>query len=115
MAIDPDSTGSSAPNVNVVVKGDPEFSDSQLSQLGSTLQSEYAQVGAKILGYRMVSLADYTALKVNDVISVSGPDGSKVSVKETQYFLGSAGKLYVITDSGSGPELGVIASTFRTG
>ena len=115
VAVNPNpSAAGFASNVNVLVKPDPDYSDSDLNELASGLPAELARVGAESTGSRVVTFDGHRALRATDVLALNTPGGAKVSVGQTQYYVSANGFFYVVTLSGADPELATIANTFST-
>jgi hypothetical protein len=114
MAINPVPEGNFAANVNVVAHPAPAFSDSDLSQIRSSLATTYSKLGAKVTGTSYMTLDNHRALRETDIISLNLPDGSTVRVNQTQYFLGANGFVFEITLTGDDPNLNTIANSFVT-
>jgi hypothetical protein len=110
-ALGPDGFAS---NINVVAKPDLTFSASDLSQIAANLPSEYAKLGGTITGTSYVTYDGNRALRATDTLPLNTPLGTRINVTQTQYFVGANGFLYVVTLSGSDPNMAIIASTFST-
>jgi hypothetical protein len=103
-----------AANINVAANADLTYSDSELPQIAAALPAEYAKLGATITGTSYVTFDGQHALRSTDTLSIKSPLGTDINVQQAQYFLGANGLLYVVTLSGSDPNLTKSASTFST-
>lgn len=103
-----------ASNINVVAKPDLTFSTSDLSQIAASLPAEYAKIGGTVTGTSYLAFDGHQALRSTDILSLNTPLGGHVNVEQTQYFVGANGFLYVLTLSGTDPDLAAIASSFST-
>ncbi len=100
------------PNVNVVVTSAPGFTVSDLSKLEAEVLAAYVKAGETVLGVRTVGFDHTTALQVSVITHVEVA-GRERNIAATQYGLGANGTFYWISLTGSSPELGELAATFR--
>lgn len=108
---DPDGHPSS---VNVIALPDLTFSGSELSQIATNFPNAYAKMGGTITGTSYVTLSGHEALRFTGILPVNTPLGTRINVPETQYYEGANGFLYLVTLSGSDPNIPAIASSFST-
>jgi hypothetical protein len=113
LAVEPGTQTSVAANINVIVKPAPGFVDSDLSQIQRGLPGEYAKIGATLLGITTVTLDGHQALKVSGHLPINTPAGNTIVASQVQYILGGNNFIYVITLTGTSPDLDTIAATFR--
>jgi hypothetical protein len=113
LAIDPVVAGGIAPNVNVIAKPALGFGSKNLAQLKQALPGQYAQVGAQLQDLTVVTFAGRSALEAVLDLPLSGVGGSKLTAQETQYFVAANNYLYVVTLTGTSPDLDQVASTFE--
>jgi hypothetical protein len=71
-------------------------------------------MGGTITGTSYVTLSGHEALRFTGILPVTTPLGTRINVPETQYYEGANGFLYLVTLSGSDPNIPAIASSFST-
>jgi hypothetical protein len=104
------TTGSTA---NVVVRPAVGVQDSDLTQLGEELRSQYKAIGAVPTALETIQLSGRTALRVKLDLRMTRPTGGKATVHEVQYALVANDLLYLLTLAGDSPQLGGIPDTLR--
>lgn len=112
LAIDPVVTGV-APNVNVIAKPALGFGPKDLAQLQTALPGQYAKVGAQLQDLTDVTFAGRAALEAVLNLPLTGVGGQVLTAHETQYFVAANNFLYVVTLTGTSPDLDQVASTFE--
>lgn len=113
LAIDPVVSAGIAPNVNVIAKPALGFGPKNLAQLKEALPGQYAKVGARLQDLTEVTFAGRSALEAVLDLPLSGVGGSRLTAHETQYFVAANNYLYVVTLTGTSPDLDQVASTFE--
>jgi hypothetical protein len=113
LAISPVSQGTEAPNINVIVKPAPGFVDADLGQIRNALPAEYAKIGATLVGITNVTLDGHEALRTSATLPINTGLGSTVVASQAQYIVGGNDFVYIITLTGTSPELPTIATTFQ--
>jgi hypothetical protein len=111
LAVDPSGTGDYASNINVVVKTGTGISAGDFGQLAGQLPAEYQKLGATYQGSSRIELNGHPSLVARGVIATPGGTGT-VEVPEQQYFFVDGGSLFIITLSGSSPDLSAIVHAF---
>jgi hypothetical protein len=114
LATEPNRQAAVQSTVNVVVEPAPGIQDSDVTQLGDQASSELEKAGATVLGTRVITVDGHQALQVSISSNFKDPLGDNVTGPETQYYVGANDFAYIITLSGTGPELSTIVGTFRT-
>jgi hypothetical protein len=113
LAIDPVVAGGIAPNLNVIAKPALGFGPKNLAQLKAALPGQYSNVGAQLQDLTDVTFAGRSALEAVLDLPLTGVGGSKLTAQETQYFVAANNYLYVVTLTGTSPDLDQVASTFE--
>jgi hypothetical protein len=113
-AVEPYSQADVASNVTVIVQPAPGIQDSDISQAADLVASEAAKVGATVLGSNVMTYEGHQALQVSLSATVKDPLGNNITYRATQYYLGANDFAYIITLTGTSPDLATIATTFRT-
>jgi hypothetical protein len=113
LAVDPVSQATEAPNINVIVKPAPGFVDADLGQIRSALPGEYTKLGATLLGITTVTLDGHQALKTSANLPINTDVGTTVVASQTQYILGANDFIYIITLTGTSPDLSTIPTTLQ--
>jgi hypothetical protein len=113
LAVEPGIQTTFAANVNVIAKPAPGFVDADLGQIRSGVPGEYAKIGATLLGLTTVTLDGHQTLKVSGKLPVNTPLGTTIVASQVQYILGANDFIYIITLTGTNPDLSTIVTTFR--
>jgi len=112
-SMEPSPEGGFASNINVVVHSALGIKDSDLGELQREAATEYAKAGATVSSTSTVALAGHKALRETIQFTMKNPSGNSILVPEVQYFVGANDLLYVITLSGTAPDLDTVATTFQ--
>ena len=92
----------------------PGFVDADLGQIRNALPGEYTKIGATLLGITTITLDGHQALKTTANLPVNTDLGNTLVASQTQYVLGANDFIYIITMTGTSPDLPTIAATFQT-
>jgi hypothetical protein len=114
LAVAPPSQAAEAANLNVIVKPAPGFVDADLGQIRNALPGEYTKIGATLLGITTITLDGHQALKTTAHLPVNTDLGNTLLASQSQYVLGANDFIYIITMTGTSPDLSTIAATFQT-
>jgi translation elongation factor EF-1beta len=98
-------------NVNVVVKAAPGAKDSDLPNLVDTLKTQYQQAGATVESTMSVPLAGHQALQVKLTLPLNDGSGGTTTLHETQDIVAANDFAYIVTLTGTSPELATIGSS----
>jgi hypothetical protein len=111
-AINPALDASLAASVNVDVRPALGVTDGDLSQLAAELPGEYQRLGATLLGTTTISMAGHQALQATIELPINDLSGNQVTADEVQDFVAANSFVYVVTLTGTNPDLASIAATF---
>jgi hypothetical protein len=101
-------------DVVVAVEPEPGIRDSDVTQSTDQIVSAAEKAGATQVATRIVTLDAHQALQVSYSLTLKDQLGNNQTAPGTQYELGANDFLYVITLTGTSPDLSTIATTFHT-
>jgi translation elongation factor EF-1beta len=100
-------------NVYVVVKATPGVKDSDLPNLVDTLKAQYQQAGATVESTSSVPLAGHQALQVKLTLPQNDGSGGTTNLHETQDIVAANDFAYIVTLTGTSPDLTAIGSSLN--
>ena len=109
LAVDVNPLGFS-PNVNIVVEPAVGLRDARLPDALTGIRNEYARMGLTVRRVAYVRLAGHRALRVALSVPSQGLGGETAMVQD---LVAANDSLYVITRTGTNPDLARIVATFR--
>jgi hypothetical protein len=101
------------PTLNVIVEPAVGARDSDLPDVANSIKGQYAKAGATVEGTRFVSLAGHRALEVLVTFHLARPTGEPFVKQSVQDFVVANDSVYIVSRSGTSPDLGTIVSTFN--
>jgi hypothetical protein len=107
-----DRTTLRSPSFNILVRPSPGITAADLPDIADSAAAQFTTAGGQVEGRGPTKVGALRAYRMNLSLRFKLPTGTSAPLSETQYYVVAKGFAYIITTTGTSPDLARIVQTF---